>query len=75
MCTAQPKGTAYVVYEDIFDAKNACEYLSGFNVCNRYLVVLYYQPYKALKRVNKDLKRDQIDELKARYGIDLPDKN
>ena len=45
-CAAQTKGTAYVVYEDIFDAKNACEHLSGFNVCNRYLVVLYYQPHK-----------------------------
>ena len=40
------KGTAFVVYEDIFDAKNACEHLSGFNVCNRYLVVLYYQAHK-----------------------------
>ena len=35
-----------MVYEDIFDAKNACDHLSGFNVCNRYLVVLYYQPNK-----------------------------
>lgn len=43
---ANTKGTAFVVYEDIFDAKNACEHLSGFNVCNRYLVVLYYQPHK-----------------------------
>lgn len=43
---ATTKGTAFVVYEDIFDAKNACEHLSGFNVCNRYLVVLYYQPHK-----------------------------
>ena len=25
-----------MVYEDIFDAKNACDHLSGFNVCNRY---------------------------------------
>lgn len=45
-CAANTKGTAFVVYEDIFDAKNACEHLSGFNVCNRYLVVLYYQPHK-----------------------------
>ena len=35
-----------MVYEDIFDAKNACEHLSGFNVCGRYLVVLYYQVSK-----------------------------
>ena len=42
----ETKGTAFVVYEDIFDAKNACDHLSGFNVCNRYLVVLYYQSTK-----------------------------
>ena len=41
--TQETKGTAFVVFEDIFDAKNACDHLSGFNVCNRYLVVLYYQ--------------------------------
>uniref|UniRef100_A0A2K5PJB5 Splicing factor 3B subunit 6 n=1 Tax=Cebus imitator TaxID=2715852 RepID=A0A2K5PJB5_CEBIM len=40
--TPETRGTAYVVYEDIFDAKNACDHLSGFNICNRYLVVLYY---------------------------------
>ena len=38
------------------------------------IVVLYYQPYEAFMRVNKVLKGDRIDELKARYGIDL-DKN
>lgn len=44
--TPETKGTALVIYEDIFDAKNACDHLSGFNVCNRYLVVLYYQRNK-----------------------------
>jgi pre-mRNA branch site protein p14 len=38
--TNETKGTAYVVYEDIWDAKNACEHLSGFNILGRYLVVL-----------------------------------
>ncbi|XP_064383356.1 splicing factor 3B subunit 6-like [Halichondria panicea] len=73
-CASNTKGTAYVIYEDIFDAKNACEHLSGFNVCNRYLVVLYYQPHKAFKKMNKDLKKEQIEILKSKYGIDL-DKN
>ena len=41
----ETRGTAFVVYEDIFDAKNACEHLSGFNVSNRYLVVLYTMGY------------------------------
>lgn len=34
--TNETRGTAFVVYEDIFDAKTACEHLSGFNVSNRY---------------------------------------
>ena len=35
--TPETRGTAFVIYEDIFDAKNACDHLSGFNVCNRYV--------------------------------------
>ncbi|KAL1917709.1 uncharacterized protein VTP21DRAFT_3543 [Calcarisporiella thermophila] len=63
------RGTAYVVYEDIFDAKNACEHLQGFNIMGRYLVVLYYQPTKSTKKVNLLKKEEQIQELKAKYGI------
>ncbi|KAK0095095.1 hypothetical protein PV326_009251 [Microctonus aethiopoides] len=63
--TAETRGTAFVVYEDIFDAKNACDHLSGFNVCNRYLVVLYYQSNKAFKRVDVDKKMEEIDKLKT----------
>ena len=44
------RGTAFVVYEDIYDAKAAVDHLSGFNVCGRYLVVLYYQQTKMQKR-------------------------
>jgi RNA recognition motif-containing protein len=40
--TAETRGRAYVVYEDIFDAKNALEKLTGFNVMGRYIVVLYH---------------------------------
>ena len=32
------KGTAFVVYEDVVDAKQACDKLNGFNFQNRYLV-------------------------------------
>jgi RNA recognition motif-containing protein len=32
------KGTAFVVYEDVMDAKAACDKLNGFNFQNRYLV-------------------------------------
>ncbi|KAK9467585.1 hypothetical protein V1512DRAFT_261522 [Lipomyces arxii] len=43
------KGTAFVVYDDLQDAKMACDKLSGFNFQSRYLVVLYHQPEKMLQ--------------------------
>ena len=58
-----------MVYEDIFDAKNACDHLSGFNVCNRYLVVLYYQANKAYKRMDTDKARDQLENIRERYNL------
>jgi len=67
--TAETRGTAFVVYEDIFDAKNACEHLSGFNVSNRYLVVLYYQATKAWKRMDTDKQKEKLEEVKERYGL------
>ena len=67
--TPETRGTAFVVYEDIFDAKNACEHLSGFNVSNRYLVVLYYQATKAWKRMDTDKARVKLEEVKDRYGL------
>merc|ERR1712154_533405 len=73
--TPETKGTAFVVYEDIFDAKTACEHLSGFNVCNRYLVVLYYQSTKAFKKVDEGKKKEELDNMKAKYGLNTPDPN
>ncbi len=71
------RGTAFVVYEDIFDAKNAVDHLSGFNVCGRYLVVLYYQQSKMLKNQEEAnnmaqqnlTKRKDVDDLKAKMGV------
>jgi len=67
--TPDTRGTAFVIYEDIFDAKNACEHLSGFNVCNRYLVVLYYQATKAWRRMDTDKQKEKLEEIKDRYGL------
>lgn len=36
------RGTAFVVYQDIIDAKSAVDHLSGFAVGGRYLLVMYY---------------------------------
>lgn len=59
------RGTAFVVYEDIFDAKNACEHLQGFNILGRYLIVLYYQQNKVTKKMNLQKKEEEIKEMKA----------
>jgi RNA recognition motif-containing protein len=58
------RGTAFVVYEDIYDAKNAVDHLSGFNVCGRYLIVLYYQASKMQLKADNQKKRRELDELK-----------
>ena len=57
------RGTAFVVYEDIYDAKSAVDHLSGFNVGGRYLVVLYYQPAKFQKRAELAEKEKDLLEL------------
>mmetsp|Transcript_8935 Transcript_8935/g.13263 ORF Transcript_8935/g.13263 Transcript_8935/m.13263 type:complete len:100 (+) Transcript_8935:329-628(+) len=58
------RGTAFVVYEDIYDAKAAVDHLSGFNVCGRYLVVLYYQPEKIKRKADTEQKKREIEELR-----------
>jgi len=58
------RGTAFVTYEDIYDAKSAVDHLSGFNVGGRYLVVLYYQPAKFEKRADAEEKQKELEELR-----------
>lgn len=60
------RGTAFVVYEDIYDAKAAVDHLSGFNVGGRYLIVLYYQPAKFEKRAEMKEKEEELTELRKR---------
>ncbi|KAF8456746.1 hypothetical protein BDZ91DRAFT_666950 [Kalaharituber pfeilii] len=65
------KGTAFVVYEDVMDAKTACDKLNGFNFQNRYLVVLYHQPEKMVRQ-EQDLaaRQENLEKLKKQHGID-----
>ena len=63
------RGTAFVVYEDIYDAKAAVDHLSGFNVGGRYLVVLYYQPAKFQKRAELEEKQEELEELRRRVKL------
>ncbi|MCJ1346510.1 hypothetical protein MMC31_004727, partial [Peltigera leucophlebia] len=73
------KGTAFVVYEDVTDAKQACDKLNGFNFQSRYLVgegdekssdVLYHQPEKMAKS-KEDLaeRQENLEKLKRQHGI------
>jgi pre-mRNA branch site protein p14 len=62
------KGTAFVIYEDIYDAKSAVDHLSGFNVGGRYLVVLYYQPAKFERRADAEEKQKELELLRKQVA-------
>jgi pre-mRNA branch site protein p14 len=70
--TKDTKGTAFVVYEDIFDAKSAVENLTGICVCGRYLVVLYYQPARYVKSADLAARRQELEDMKSAYGVSVP---
>eukprot|EP01029_Cantina_marsupialis_P017965 TRINITY_DN4074_c0_g1_i1.p1 TRINITY_DN4074_c0_g1~~TRINITY_DN4074_c0_g1_i1.p1 ORF type:complete len:122 (+),score=21.76 TRINITY_DN4074_c0_g1_i1:39-404(+) len=65
------RGTAFVVYDDIFDAKAAVDGLSGFHVMGRYLVTLYFHPEKMHKKMDQAKKRKELDELKKKYNVNI----
>ncbi|KAK9698310.1 hypothetical protein RND81_08G095400 [Saponaria officinalis] len=64
------RGTAFIVYEDIYDAKTAVDHISGFNVANRYLIVLYYQPTKMNKKFDHKKKEEEITKLKSNHELE-----
>ncbi|KAK4220110.1 putative pre-mRNA branch site protein p14 [Rhypophila decipiens] len=67
------KGTAFVVYEDVMDAKQACDKLNGFNFQNRYLVVLYHQPDKMLKtKDDLEARKEHLERIKKQHGPSFP---
>lgn len=73
----ETQGKAYVVFEDIYDAKNAVDHLSGFNVGGRYIIVLYHnnKRQELLKQQKMDTKRktEELEDLKAKYDVDESD--
>ncbi|CAN0905305.1 Splicing factor 3B subunit 6-like protein [Linum grandiflorum] len=68
------KGTALVIYEDIYDAKTAVDHLSGFNIANRYLIVTYYQQAKINKKFDQKKKEDELVKMQDKYGVSAKDK-
>ncbi|KAK6364617.1 hypothetical protein LTS17_012090 [Exophiala oligosperma] len=62
----------FVVYDEVLDAKQACDKLNGFNFMNRYLVVLYHQPEKMKIEVKEDIaaRQENLERMKREHGIE-----
>lgn len=65
----ETKGSALVVYDDIYQAKEAHDKLQGFNLMGRYLIVIYYQPNKMTKRVQQRKQEEELEALKKKLGL------
>ena len=59
-----------MVFEDIFDAKRAQEGLSGFNVQNRYLIVLYWNQKRQQQHLSTKAEEAQLKEMQEKHGVD-----
>ena len=57
------------MYDDIYDAKNAVDHLNGFNVAGKYLICLYYQAHKQLKKTDTGQVKQELSYLKEKYNI------
>ncbi len=66
--TPQTKTSAFVVFDDIYDAKKAVDQLSGFRLSkSKYLQVIYYDEERHKKQMDKKRKRkEQLAEFTAR---------
>eukprot|EP00672_Neobodo_designis_P016595 CAMPEP_0174832574 /NCGR_PEP_ID=MMETSP1114-20130205/3748_1 /TAXON_ID=312471 /ORGANISM="Neobodo designis, Strain CCAP 1951/1" /LENGTH=136 /DNA_ID=CAMNT_0016066435 /DNA_START=106 /DNA_END=516 /DNA_ORIENTATION=- len=66
--TPETKGNAFVVFEDIYEAKSALEQLAGFRLGkNKYLQVTYYAEDRHAKAAEKKRKRkERLAEFAAK---------
>lgn len=69
--TGETKGTAYVVYEDIMDAKIACEKLSGYNVMGRYLICVYHTVSKTATSVGAALMNPSVSVQDKQQAVKM----
>ncbi|KAI5119509.1 hypothetical protein M0805_002445 [Coniferiporia weirii] len=66
------KGTAFVVYDDVTDAKNSLEHLNGFHLQERYIVVLYHMPARqdaAAAKADLARREEELAQLKKKHDI------
>lgn len=63
--TNDTKGTAFVVFEDIYDAKTAVDQLTGFRLSkSKYLQIHYFHDEAHKKRLDKKRRRkEQLSEF------------
>ncbi|SGY41308.1 BQ5605_C003g02494 [Microbotryum silenes-dioicae] len=69
------RGTAFVVYEDVHDAKQAFDHLNGFHLQERYLVVLYHQAARQASKTDLARREKELAELKKLHQIADEDAN
>ncbi|KAN0126414.1 hypothetical protein V8E52_000054 [Russula decolorans] len=70
------KGTAFVVFDDVMDAKNALEHLNGFHLQERYIVVLYHMPAKqdaAAAKAELARREEELAQLKKKHNVNDED--
>ncbi|KAI6130348.1 hypothetical protein EDD16DRAFT_1515524 [Pisolithus croceorrhizus] len=63
---------AFVVYDDVMDAKNALEHLNGFHLQERYIVVLYHMPAKqdaAAAKADLARREEELAQLKTKHNL------
>ncbi|KZT62808.1 RNA-binding domain-containing protein [Calocera cornea HHB12733] len=66
------RGTAFVVYDDVMDAKNALDHLNGFHLQERYIVVLYHMPTRqeaAAQKAELEQRERELQRLKEEHNI------
>ena len=70
------KGTAFVVFEDVMDAKQACDKLHGFNFQNRYLVgKLTILCIHVSRHLTKPVLYHQPEKMKSKEDLDARKEN
>ncbi|PWN46626.1 hypothetical protein IE53DRAFT_391209, partial [Violaceomyces palustris] len=63
------KGTAFVVFEEVADAKSALDHLNGFHLQERYIVVLFHMPSRQAAKADLAKREAELERLKAKHDI------
>lgn len=69
--TKTTRGSAFVVFDDIFDAKKAMEKLTGFKVGERYVVILYFKPSNVQRSIEVQKDKEVVEQLKRKHKVQL----